>query len=209
VYLTSVKALLVHAMRQTFDREYPVAEFRDLHVSIEFPTAPQHYPGVWVDFVPVGQLQIVGIGHTEQTSPTAAGTGRAYTRWRFGGEASFTLVALTSMERDRLLDEVVKTIAFGRENQTTSQFRDIIEGNDLIACNFDWDEIGVRGLSSSLGTPWQSDDMVYEIEVAMECFGEFISDHETATLLPFERVEITAYVEGEPDPTDPDGWITG
>lgn len=209
MYLTSTKALLVHALRKTFDREYPVAEFRDLHASIEFPMEPQHYPGIWVDFNPIGQLQIVGIGHTEYTAPTELGTGRGFTRWRFQGEASYTIVALTSMERDRLLDEVVKTIAFGRENQTTSQFRETIESNDLIACNFDWDEIAVRGLSSSVGTPWQSDDMVYEIEVAMECFGEFISDHETATLLPFSEVKITAYVEGEPDPTDPDGWITG
>lgn len=208
MYTVPLKTVLVEAVKKTFDREYLVDEFRDLHASLEFPLKEQEYPGIWVDFIPVGSLRVAGIGHREY-APSEDGRGaRAFTRWRFQGEASFSIAALTSLERDRLLDEFIRVLAFGRESPSTSDFRTHLHENGLVAVDFDWDEISVRGNSSSLGTPWQSDDMIYEVEVAMECFGEFIADNQSQTLLPFDRIEVTAIAEGEEDPTDPEGWIT-
>ena len=208
MYLAALKTTLLEAVQKTFDREYLIPEFRNIHASLEFPMKEQHYPGIWVDFVPIGSLQIAGVAHREYAVATDDQGARRFTRWKYQGEATFTLVALTSLERDRLHDEMVRVFAFGSESESASQFRAHIEANDLLAVNFDWDEITVRGLASSLGTPWQSDDMVYEVEVAMECFGEFIADHQSHTLLPFSSVEFAAFVEGDEDPTSDGGWIT-
>lgn len=204
MYLTSLKTTLVEAIKQTFDDEYPVPEFRGIHASIEFPMERQQYPGIWVDFNPVGNIQRAGIAHVEYADPSDEGHSRQFTRWRFQGEASFTIVAMSSLERDRLHDEMVRVIAFGTEQASTSQFRSYIEDNEFIAVDIDFDEITTRGFASSMGTPWQTDDMIYEVEVAVECFGEFISDGQTQTLLPFNSLEIFALAPGDPDP-DPDG----
>lgn len=204
MYLTYLKTTLVEAIKRTFDDEYPVPEFRGIHASIEFPMERQQYPGIWVDFNPVGNIQRAGIAHQEYADPSGEGHSRLFTRWRFQGEASFTIVAMSSLERDRLHDEMVRVIAFGTEQASTSQFRSYIEDNEFIAVDIDFDEITTRGFASSMGTPWQTDDMIYEVEVAVECFGEFISDGQTQTLLPFNSLEIFALAPGDPDP-DPDG----
>jgi hypothetical protein len=207
MYLVPLKTLLTEALKRTFDSEYVNADFRDLHASIEFPMEPQHYPGIWVDYNPVGNLQIAGIDHIEYAEPSPGGLSRRYTRWKFQGEASFTLVALSSLERDRLHDELVRVMAFGSEQDQTSEFRSYIEDNEFLAVNFDFDEISARSFASSLGTPWQTDDMIYEAEIAMECFGEFVSDGQTQTLVPLSAVQVIPRVLGEADTTDPGGWI--
>lgn len=207
-YLVPLKTLLTEAMKLTFDADAVDRDFRNLNVSIEFPMERQHYPGIWVDFTPVGNLQVAGIGHREYAPVGADGGTRRISRWRFQGEASFTVVAMSSLERDRLHDAVVGVMAFGSENSATSEFRSYIEDNEFLAVNFDFDEITTRGFASSLGTPWQSDEMIYEAEIAMECFGEFISDAQSGTLIRLSEVDFTAFEDGQPDPTDPLGWIS-
>lgn len=207
MYLVHLKTLLTEAVKQTFDSEFADPDFRRVHASIEFPMERQAYPGIWIDYSPIGPLQIVGIGHKEFTDPGSEGGARKVTRWRFQGEASFTVVALTSLERDRLHDEVIRVLAFGNEHSSTSEFRAYIEDNEFLAINIDFDEIVTRGFSSSMGTPWQSDEMIYEAEIAMECFGEFLSDSLSETLISFDSVKFIPIVEGDPDPTDDEGWI--
>jgi hypothetical protein len=200
MYLVNLKSLLTDAMRRTFDADYINEQFRDLHVSIEYPDDRQHYPGLWVDYEPAGELEIMGVGHAEYDGTA---TGRKYTRWRFQGHATYTIAALTSLERDLLYDEVVRVMAFGREAESTSEFRAYIENNDLIACNFDFDQIDTRGSSVTPGTPWNSDEMIYEITVAMEVVGEFVSDSLSATLLPLTQVSLDSVFtlhEGDPHP---------
>lgn len=199
MYLVPLKTLLTDAMRRTFDGDYLNEQFRDLHVSIEFPDDRQHYPGLWVDYEPSGELERMGIGHYEYDGST---TGRRYTRWKFQGHATYTIAALTSLERDLLYDEVVRVMAFGNEAESTSEFRAYIESNDLIACNFDFDQIDTRGSAASPGTPWGTDEIIYEITVAMEVIGEFVSDSMSATLLPLSAIETLAFTlrEGDPSP---------
>lgn len=201
MYLTRLKTLLVDAVQQTFDASYPIPEFRGIHASIEFPIKKADYPAVWVDYNPQGPYTIAGIGHIEYDSDEGETVARGFTRWKFQGEASFTLVAMTSFERDRLHDEFVRVLAFGRENPGTSDFRDLIEDNEWLGVNFDWDEISVRGMTQTVGTPWQTDDIVYEVEIAMECIGDFVSDSQNKTLIPLSEVRVHDYTEiDEADP---------
>lgn len=200
MYLTKLKTLLTLAARQTFDSDYLVEQFRDLHVDIEFPDDRQHYPSLWVDFEPTAQLQRGGINHVEYAA--AVGGARRYTTWRFQGYATYTIAALTSLERDLLFDEMIRVIAFGGEAESTSEFRATIENNDLLACNIDFDEIAVRGNSATPGTPWGTEEVIYETTIALEVVGEFSSDSITGTLLPLSDIAVTGFTlhEGDPDP---------
>lgn len=230
MFITNLKTTLVEAMKRTFDAEYVEDDFRNLHVSIEYPMDRQNYPGIWVDFDAEGQLENVGIDHREfATESEAEGTTRRVMRWRFQGYASFTIVALTSFERDRLFDEVVRIMAFGPESEQTAEFRRFIEDNEFLALNIDFDQIGVAGSSSLPGTPWGTDEVIYEVTVRMECLGEFVSDASSATLVPLGAIVTYPAIEGqdpipaaavapsdapggpadepEVDPNDTDGWM--
>lgn len=206
-YLVHLKTALVQAVKNTFDQDYPVADFRDIRTSIEFPVDPQDYPGIWVDYEDTGSVRIAGIAHAEY-SETVAGTRRRYTRWRFQGTAQFTVVALTSLERDRLYDELVRVLAFGNYAVDAPQinaFRQTIEANDFIAMNFDFDEVEPSGNSASPGTPWGTDEIIYERTINMELIGEFVSDGLTQDIVPLSKVlfYMTQISDGVPLFTNP------
>jgi len=191
VYLTKLKGMLVESLQGTFDADYPEPDFRDVHCSIEYPVDPQDYPGIWVDYEDTAPLQIAGIDHTENSAPDTDLAVNRYTRWKYDGYASYTVVALTSLERDRLFDQLVRVIAFGRESTETRAFRDLIETNDFIAANFNFDTIQVRGNAAAPGTPWGTDEILYERTLNMEVIGEFISDAITGQLVPLSAIILT------------------
>jgi len=200
MYLVELKTILTQALRLSFDSAHRVEEFRNLPVSIEFPEKQQDYPGVWVDFEPTHALEVAGIAHREYVNDNATVTG--YTRWRFQGYATYTAVALTSLERDRLIDEIARIFASGRENDAAQRFRQYIEENPYIAANVDFDQIEQRGFASSPGTPWQSDEIIYEGTLAMEVIGEFVTDL-TGTVIAIEGITVQEYTDIEPVPPWP------
>ncbi len=214
MYLAPLLTLLKEAMDRTFDDEFPEPDFRNMKVSLEYPADVALYPGIWVDFSPVGELQVAGVDHAEYSEASETGRVRPLRRWTFQGYATYTIVALSSFERARIFDQVINVLAFGDQaGGALSEFRQTIEDNDLIACNFDFDQIGVGGFAQAPGTPWGTDEIIYEATVTMECLGEFVSDLVSATLVPLSAVRIYEYPQGQPDPTlsppaslDPSDW---
>jgi hypothetical protein len=113
-------------------------------------------------------------------------------------------MALTSLERDRLFDEVVKMIAFSQLNPLYFRFRQTIEDNPWIAAQIDFDQIAQRGKSATSGTPWGSDDILYEITTASAVIGEFASDLSTGEFVLLEHVKWVSTVEDSyGNPTGP------
>lgn len=192
MYMAKTKAMIVTALKTVFDAEYPDQNLRDLWISIEYPVKQQNYPGVWVGYQDAAPLQIAGISHVEYDAEM-----RAYTRWRFQGNVTFTIVAFTSLERDTIYDELVKVIAFGAQDQSTHQFRQYVENNELIAANFDFDRIDAQGEVAAPGTPWGSDDITYERSCSLQMLGEFVVDPVTATPVLLSKIVSTAYLDDE------------
>ncbi len=201
-YLRALKTTLVIALKQTFDGNYPDERLQNLHVSIEYPIEPQEYPGIWVDFEETS-LQTAGVGHFEYDDD-----GRKYLRWRYAGAVSYTIAAFSSLERDRIYDEMVKVLAFGRSSDSLGAFRDYVEDNPFIAINFNLDEIEVHGTAATPGTPWETDEIIYERTVVMQVIGEFVSDVSTGDLGTLSKIIIDARTEPstEEDPENPLHW---
>lgn len=202
MFITPLKALVTLALRRTFDADYIKPQFRGLHISIEFPDDRQHYPGIWVGFEPAGEMERIGIGHTEWDGNATGG--RAYTRWKFQGYVTYTVAALSSLERDLLLDELVRIVAFGGEAESTREYRSTIEDNDLLAINIDFDQIGLRGTAEAPGTPWNTDEVIYEGTLAVEVLGEFVSDSVDTTLIPLTGIVVVEPYTGPADDPSPD-----
>lgn len=206
MYLANLLALVVDTMRRTFDEDYPVEQFRGLWVSVEYPIARTSYPGIWVDYQPTTDIQAAGIVAVEYTEPALDGTVRSLTRWRYAGMITLTCVALTSLERARLVDEVVKVVAFGTENAARSEFVHGVEHNDLIACQIQRDRMNISTKAENMGTPWATDEILYEQTVTLDCQGEFLSDGSDGTLVPLSAVRPYPIGPGD-EPPSGDGWI--
>lgn len=210
MYIAPLKTLLVEALQGTFDSVYPVSKFRNVHASLEYPVDPQDYPSLWIDYDDTQPLLRAGVNHLETVTDSGT-TVDPFTRWRFQGYVSITAVALTSLERDELFDEVVRVVAFGNEDTVVGRFKSMIANNDLIAANLQTDKIDVRGSAAAPGTPWGTDELMYERSLNLELIGEFIPDPATGTLVPLSQIKIIAdqYLPGAPDSPFPLDEIGG
>jgi hypothetical protein len=179
---------LTTAMKNTFDSNYPVDQFQNVHISPEFPIERVDYPAIWVDFEPTGDVHTGGISQMLWTPPDVNNVVHAYKIWQFLGYATFTVMALSSLERDALFDEVVKIIAFSQLNPLYFIFRQTIEDNPWIATQLDFDQVAQRGRSATSGTPWGTDDVLYEMTASVQCIGEFASDPSTGEFVLLENV---------------------
>lgn len=189
MYVAPLKTLLSEALTLTFDQSYPVPEFRGLHTGLEYPVEEQNYPSVWIDFEDTQPLLRAGIGHLEYVNPNDSTTPVApFTRWRFQGYVSLTAVALTSLERDRLFDELVRVVAFSNEDGVVGRFKDTIASNDLIAATLNTDKIEGRGNAAAPGTPWGTDEIMYEKSLNLELIGEFVPDPAAGTLINLSQI---------------------
>lgn len=215
MFIRPLKTALTLGLRNTFDEAHPAETWLKygkgdgtgrLNVSIEFPIEEQAYPGIWVDFEPTQEIRIAGINHREYIEQED-GSFAEVQRWRFAGMVSYTVVAMSSAVRDRLFDEVVNIIAFGKDDPIRGRFRQAIEDNAYVAVSFDWDEIGLSGFTATPGTPWGTEDVIYEATARMECIGEFVSQPGADSLAPLGALVVRAYNDQEEDPTTPGGWV--
>jgi hypothetical protein len=195
VYITKVKALAVEALQAVFDEQYPVAEFRGLRCSLEYPVKQIRLPQVWVRYSDTGPLKQAGVKHTEDVDPVTGGRTHPYTRFKFEGSWEFVIVALTSVERDRVYDELIATVAFSGFDTARSRFRAYLEANDLIDLTLRTDEIESTGESAEPGTPWGTDEVLYERTLAVDLIGDFAADPETGVIVPLSKIQITPTVD--------------
>ena len=181
---------------------------------------PQDYPGIWVQFEDTDDLERAGINHLEVVIDDDH-TQHTVTRYRFGGNLSFTVSALSNQERDRLYDDMVRVLAFTSVDQTPAgRFKALIEANDLIGININYDVLSPSGDAATPGTPWDTNEVIYEKTLSVRMIGEFVSDAQSQILYPLSRVQVVGYMEGVDDydlpdlgpsdsdqPYDPTQWV--
>lgn len=207
MFLMQTKVAAVKALQAVFADEYPIVDFRNLHISIEYPIDKQDVPALWVDFEPSSSsIQTVGINHVEYHINTE-GNFVPIQRWSFSGYISTTVVAFSSAVRDMLTDEMISVFAFGRTDPKSVPLIAAIENNPYIALNLDWDQVTLSQMAMSPMTPWGTDEPMYEATVRIQCMGEFVSDPKSGELLPVREVRIYPRAEGEPDTTTSGGWV--
>jgi hypothetical protein len=199
MYRVALKTAVVEALRATFDEQYPEADFRNIHIDIEYPMLPQDYPGMWVNYQDDAQVQRSGIGHVEYLQDDD-GIWHAVGRWKFSGHVSLTIAAMSSMERDRLFDQVVRILMTSDVDSTLAgRFKRSVENNDKIGFIFNFDELTVTGEGASPGTPWGSEDIFYETTIEIDCIGEFISDPKNNALVSLSKILVEGFVQDDPN----------
>lgn len=198
MYVTKVKALAIEALHAAFDAEYPVLEWRGLHASLEYPIQSVDLPEVWVRYTDTGPVQQSGVAHVENRHPETGERVKEMTRYRFQGSWEFIVVAMTSLERDRLYDELVATIAWSGFDTKRGRFRQHLIGNDWIDLTIRTDQIESTGESAAPGTPWGTDEVLYERTLNIDLIGDFIPDPETGELVLLSKIIYTPTADISP-----------
>lgn len=196
-FLRVIKSGTVGALQQALTWQYPEQDVQGgaqpPYVSVDYPVEPGQYPGVWVDFE-VSLLQIAGIDYIEMTT-----SGAVLTRWRFQGYCSFTIAALNSNECDGLYDQLIALTAFAAQSEFSSPFRTAVEDNSLVATTWSFDNIEGRGQNAAPGTPWGTDEIIYERGMALAVVGEFVTNPVTQQLYNLREIVIRATAENNPE----------
>ena len=198
-FLRTMKTTAVQAIQESFAAQYPAPDpeggRRSVYVSVEYPIEEASYPAVWVDYEG-SELRTVGVAYTETDA-----TGNVYARWRFAGHVTFTVVALSSNERDMLYDQLIAMTAFAAQSSFTSLFRQTIENAPLLASVWSFDTVEDRPPAAAPGTPWGTMDVIYERGFALQVIGEFVSDPNTYDLVNLTEIQVTMTSELNPDDT--------
>lgn len=211
MYVEKMLTLIQEATEELFGDQFPFDKMRGLWVGMEYPMDETHYPGAWVGFEPNGDVRNVGIGHVEIVDGSAPGSFRKAYRWNFSGVIEITIAALTSLERARMIDWLVKAIAFGHieEGGPLSAFRAAITTNDLVGVNVIWEAFTVGGFAETPGTPWGTDDVIYEGTVSLTVEGEFAFSPEVGDLVFLSAIVVDdpEIYPDLPDTPPSDGWV--
>jgi len=207
MFIADTTTIWIEALKEVFGPDHPIATMRNLSVYTEYPVNEAQYPGLWVQFTPQGDVQNVGIGHVEYTDGSAPGTLRRVYRWKFKGVVEIVIAALGNLERSNMVDEVLKTIAYGHPEDATeiSVLRSYIQGNDLIGLLVTWDSVQVGGFAESQGSPWGGDEVIYEGTVSISIEGEVAFDPVGGNLVPLAQVKIDPMIQDVDPDIDPTG----
>lgn len=160
-----------------------------LTVDMEYPMVEERYPGIWVQFS-FTKMANSGVGW-ELLSKTVEdeGTDEEWVNWEpvreftFEGRVTLSIVALTSLERDRIADAIVTMLLFSRvpehvitrADRDTKQFRQLIGAlaeNPYISMSINTDVLNPGGQAVTTGVPWDSEILGYEDSYSFDLLGQ-------------------------------------
>lgn len=191
--IETVKRAVMNALREalTGTTLNHLVNGTDVTVDMEYPIEKENYPGIWVQFS-FNEIVQAGIGHeplirTVVTPATA--TAPEVVNWepirefQFKGRVTLTIVALTSLERDRIADAVITMLAFSRPPESvitkatedTKQFRQLIDSlanNPYVSITLNHDQIIPGGQAMTTGVPWDEEIPGYEDTYSFDILGQ-------------------------------------
>lgn len=196
MYLSLLKTSMVRAMLATMNGDYPNPNLANMQVSVEYPMDQAAYPAIWVDFHATEPVRQAGIGHIDTATFTDTGvtppvsTYATYGEFVFEGDVTFTIATLSSLERDNAYDEILRVFMAGAENPQTSVFRTEIESGEFLAINARWDMIDTSGTTAAPGTPWGTDETIYETTVSLHVQGYYYVVPESGDLVALSKINL-------------------
>ena len=190
MFITASKLAMVEALREVFDSEWPPAlGIKPKAIDIEYAERSEQWPFVLVQFNP-GNISWTGINPDEFT-PVTGIPNVDWSRYRqgmFDGNFQFTILALSSGERDRLLDAMMELFMFGRLNPFAEEVFTTLEDHDLIGITLNEATMESVAASVGVGTPWETEELIYEASFSLSCFGTFYADAYNQQLVALDDV---------------------
>lgn len=191
--IETVKRAVMNALREALSGGTlnEMVNGSDLTIDMEYPIQKESYPGIWVQFTFTEIVQ-AGIGHEpliRNVVAPADGGAPEVVNWepvrevQFKGRVTLTIVALTSLERDRIADAVITMLAFSRPPQTVltkpgrdtgelRQFMSSLAANPHVCISVNQDQIVPGGQAMTTGVPWDEEIPGYEDTYSFDVLGQ-------------------------------------
>lgn len=168
----------------------------DIHVDLEYPDVREKFPAIWVQFS-LGELSPAGHGMVEYDQETNT----TLQEMMYRGRVSLTILALTSMERDRLADFIISALSFSRianprvltDNGFTDSFSRIYQefhDNPYLSMTVNSDSIRPGGQSVTVGAMFDERQLVYEDNYNFDVVGQFQLLISNEGLYRLRRIDI-------------------
>lgn len=182
----SLKRAVIVALREAFNQtSLPDANTR-LNIDMEYPLKKIQYPAIWVQFS-LSNLRPAGISHElilKNTDDPTWTNWEPMQEWFFDGRVTLTVLALTSLERDRISDALTAMLSFSRPptrvlthpSKDTAQFRQLMTSlaeNPYISVAINHGSLSPGGQSVTPGVPWDEKVLAYEDTLSFEVFGQY------------------------------------
>ena len=217
--IETTKRAIVLSLRKAFDNtEDQFLRRVSGNVEMEYPLEESKYPGVWIGFS-FTKMQLASLD-PEHYEEQPNGSKLHYSLGSFEGVVSLTILSLSSLERDRISDALVQTILFGRRHEVAATFYDDLENNDYVNISVQNGTVRPSGQNTTFGTPWGTEDTVYEDAYNFSIMGQFASRYEDYGLVNLREIRIVPIdvtqsgfskpIEGLTPPSDapdPGTWI--
>lgn len=191
--IETVKRAVMNALREalTGTTLNQMVNGSQISIDMEYPIQKENYPGIWVQFS-FQEIVQAGLGHepllrtvvveATETEPEQVNW-EPIREFQFKGRVTLTIVALTSLERDRIADAIITTLAFSRPpetvitrpNEDTKQFRQLIESlanNPHVSMTINHDQIIPGGQAMTTGVPWDDQIPGYEDTYSFDILGQ-------------------------------------
>lgn len=199
MFLTASKTAVVEAMRAVYDAQY-LGDISFKSIDIEYPDQEYKWPACLVQMRLDGPVQWTGINPNHQEVDPITGAFKDIRLGDFRGSFDFTVLALTSQERDRLWDGLVELFLMGDMRSDTDDFLETIDTHDLIRMTAVRDQVQPVGDSIGPGVPWNNTLLAYEATLRVPVIGQFGADVFTRELYPISSITVWPYRQDEPVP---------
>lgn len=183
---------VTNALRKTFDSDYPDLNFRVVYTGPNFQMEAAKYPAVYVSYAET-DIRNAGLGHRLEAIDDQ-GMNRLLLQAIAQGSIQFTVMALTPLERDSLMDAISDLLVFSRHGSSAKQtFWNEIHDEDFLWMTLASEYVHPGGVSN-LSAPWQSEnDILFTGSYACNVEAEFYSDFETSAFVPINKVNVFPY----------------
>lgn len=204
-YKEAIKEQVVNALRAAIHQDFPDQDLvHRLDIELEYPTTEQNFPRIMVE-LDEKSLHIAGVGFDE-IEITDAAESVVVRHYRFEANIKFKIMALTSLDRDKLSGLLVSLIAFPHANPSTKSFHSRMYDSQFIDIQIANDHI-LPGGDSVEDVPWEDPTRkMYTAIYSIEAMGEFWTRSDTLELATIGDVKIYPYKPGHNPPggsTDP------
>lgn len=180
-------------------------------ITIEYPEEAEEWPAILVQFRPT-LVEWTGISPDEviDASKEDGGVGldlsdeaetvnpnpayKLIRQGRFEGSIMLQVLALSSMERDTMWDNLVKIIMMGDKRTVTNSFFVTLGQHDLVGITVMRGSVRPIGDSMGPGTPWDPELLSYEAAIEFDLVGTFYADEYTEDLIPLTAAQVFEYI---------------
>lgn len=227
-YKTYLKQCIVEALGAVFE-DHPDTLLRDTKVRLQSSFEEADYPTIVVGYQET-TVNDAGIGHYERCQDAISGLWYKQYRKHYYGNLTFTISALSTLDRDLISDALVETIMMSPVRAYTNFFltriydpeefermKSMPIGSIGTAHYYNLLNIGNQKLQpggeSAVPAPWGPEDvLVYQTSYSVATFGEVLSLPPAVLYTLISDVRSYPYIAPiDPVPTgadDPALWLS-